>query len=77
MTHTGSPERVTFDLYTVEITEKATAQITAKGIANHSTKDYEFSHYLLVSPLTTLLYHANNTNKIWSSQFQISKATPK
>ena len=51
MTHTGSPKRVTFDLESVDITEKATGLLVAKGITNHSTKAYEFSHFLLVSPL--------------------------
>ena len=76
MSHTGSPNRVTFDLESVEITEKDTGNLVAKGIANHSTKSYEFSHFLLVYPPTTLLSHANNTRKIWPSQFQISEAAP-
>ena len=42
MTHTGSPKRVTFDSETVEITKQATGQLKVKGIANHSTKAYEF-----------------------------------
>ena len=65
MTHIGSPKRVTFDSESVEITEKATEKLVAKGIANRFTKAYEFSNLLLVSPPTTLLSHANNTNKIW------------
>ena len=69
ITHTGSPKRVTFDLDIVEITEKATGQLIAKGIANHSTKAYEFSHFLHVSPPTTLLSHANNTHDIWHERF--------
>ena len=69
MTHTGSPKRVTFNLESVEITEKSTGNIVAKGIANHSTKVYEFSHFLHVSPPTTLLSHSNNTNKIWHAIF--------
>ena len=40
-----------------------------KGIANHSTKAYEFSHFLPVSPPTALLSHANNTSKIWHEIF--------
>jgi len=76
-THTDSPKRSTFDSDSVGITKKSTGKIVVKGIANHSTKADEFSHFLPISPPTTLLYHANNTNKIWSSQFQISKATPK
>ena len=69
MTHTSSPKRVTFDSDSVEITEKATGKLVAKGIANHSTKAYEFSHFLHVSPPTTLLSDANNTNKIWHERF--------
>ena len=76
MTHTISPKRFKFDSESVEITEKAIGILAAKGIANHFTKAYEFSHFLPVSPPTALLSHANNTSKIWPSQFQISKAAP-
>ena len=69
MTHTSSPNRVTFDWESIKITEKATGNLVAKGIANHSTKAYEFSHFLHVSPPTALLSHANNTNKIWYERF--------
>ena len=65
MTHTGSPKRVTFDLELVEITEKATGNLVVKGIANHFTKAYEFSHFLHVSPPTDLSSHADNTSNIW------------
>ena len=65
MNHTGSPKRVTFDLESVEITEKSTVKLVAKGIANQSTKAYEFSHFFLVYSPTALLSHANNTNNIW------------
>ena len=63
MTHTRSPKRVTFDSDSVEITKNATGQLIAKGIANHSTKVYELSHFLPTSPPTALLSHANNTSK--------------
>ena len=69
MTHTISPKRVTFDSYLVEITYKSTRQLIVKGIANHSTKAYEFSHVLPISPPTPLLSHANNTGKIWHEIF--------
>ena len=72
MTYAGSHKRVTLDLDSVEITEKATGNLVAKGIANHSTKAYEFSHFLHVYPPTTLLSHANNKNKIWLQIFSIS-----
>ena len=69
MTHIASPKIFTFDSDTVEITKKATGQLIEKGIANHSTKAYEFSHFLHVSPPTDLLSHANNTRKIWHEIF--------
>ena len=40
-----------------------------KGFANHSSKAYKLSHFFPVSPPTTLLTHANNTNKIWHEKF--------
>ena len=69
MTHTGSPKRVTFDSDSVKITEKSTGKLVAKLISNHSTKAYEFSHFLPISPPTALLSHANNTIKIWHEIF--------
>ena len=69
MTHIGSPKRVIFDLDSVEIKEKSTGKLVGKGIANHSTKAYEFSHFLPISPPTNLLSHANNTSKIWHKIF--------
>ena len=69
MTHTCSHKRVTFDSNPIEITEKAIGQLIEKGIANHSAKAYEFSHFLPVSPTTALLSHANNTSKIWHEIF--------
>ena len=69
MTHTSFPKRVTFDSESIEITEKATGKLVAKGIPNHSTKAYEFSHFLPISPPTNLLSHANKTSKIWHERF--------
>ena len=69
MIPTCSPKRVTFDSDSIEITEKATGQIIVKGIANHSTKSYEFSHFFPVSPPIGLLTHANNTSNIWHEIF--------
>ena len=40
-----------------------------KGIANHSTKAYELSHFLPFSPPKNLLSHANNTINIWHERF--------
>ena len=69
MTHTGSPKRFAFDSDSIEITENEIGQIIVKGIANHSTKSYEFSLFFSVSPPTALLTHAKNTNKIWHERF--------
>ena len=69
MTHTWSPKRVTFDLESVEVIEKATGKLVTKVIANHFTKAYEFSHFLHLSPPIDLLSHANNTSKIWHERF--------
>ena len=69
MTHIGSPKRVTFELDSVEIIEKDTEELIAKGIVNHSTKAYKFSHFFPLSPPIALLTHANNTSKIWNERF--------
>ena len=69
MTHTCSPKIVTFNSDTVEITEKATGPLIEKCIANHSTKSYEFSHFLPVTTPTDLLSHAKITSKIWHEIF--------
>ena len=69
MNHTGSPKRDTLELDLVEIMEKATVRHVAKGISNHATKAYDFSHFFHVSTPTTLLTHANNTSKIWHEKF--------
>ena len=70
MPHTGSPKRVTFKSDSVEIIEKDTGKIIAKGIANHASKAYEFFHFFIVSHPIVLLTHANNTSKIWHEIFE-------
>ena len=65
MNHTRSPKRVTFESDLVEITYKDTRNLIVKGIANHATKAYEFSHFLHVYPPTTILNHYNKTINIW------------
>ena len=69
MTHTCSPKRFTFNSNSVEIIEKYTGKLIEKGISNQAIKAYAFSHFLHVSPPTTLLNHANNTSKIWHERF--------
>ena len=46
MTHTGPPKRVIFGPDSVEITYISTGNIIAKGVANHASKSYEFSHFM-------------------------------
>ena len=45
MTHTGPPKWVVFALDLVEISDISTGNIIAKGVANHASKAYEFSHF--------------------------------
>ena len=45
MTHTGPPKRVAFGLDSVEMSDISTGNIIVKGVANHASKAYEFSHF--------------------------------
>ena len=51
MTHTGPLKRVVFGPNSVEITNTSTRNIIVKGVANHDSKAYEFSHFLPYSDL--------------------------
>ena len=42
---TGSPNKVVFGPDSVEISDIATRKIIEKGVANHASKEYEFSHF--------------------------------
>ena len=46
MTPNGFPKQVVFGLDSVEISDISTGRIIAKGVANHASKAYEFSHFL-------------------------------
>ena len=46
MTHTGSPKKFVFGPDLVEISYISTGKIIVKGVANHASKTYEFSHFL-------------------------------
>ena len=46
MTHTSSPKQVVFVPDPVEITYISTGNIIAKGIVDHSFKEYAFSHFI-------------------------------
>ena len=46
MTHTGSPKKVIFSPDDVEITEISNGKVIAKGVVDHTSKVYMFSHFL-------------------------------
>ena len=46
MTHTGPPKRAVFGPDSVEMSNISTRKIIVKGVANHVSKEYEFSHFL-------------------------------
>ena len=69
MTHTGSPKKAIFSRDDVEITDILNGNVIAKGVVNHTSKVYMFSHFLPYSNLSTLLIHANEASKIWHEIF--------
>ena len=46
MTHIGLPKQVVFGPDSVEISDISTRKIIVKGVVNHASKAYEFSHFL-------------------------------
>ena len=69
MTHTGSPKNVIFSHDDVEITEISNGKVIEKGVVDHTSKAYKFSHFLPYSNHSTLLIHANEARKIWHEIF--------
>ena len=65
MTHSGSPKKVIFSPDEFEITKISSGKVIAKGVANHTSKVYMFSHFLPYSNPSVLLIHANEASKIW------------
>ena len=51
MTHIGPPKRVVLFPDSMEISDISTGIIIEKGVANHASKAYEFSHFLPYSDL--------------------------
>ena len=60
MTHTGSPNKVVFSPDDVEITEISNGKVIAKGVVDHTSKVYMFSHFLPYSNPSALLFHAKS-----------------
>ena len=69
MTHTGSPNKVIFSLDYVEITDISNGKLIAKGVVDHTSKVYMFSHFLPYSNPSALLIHANEESKLWHEIF--------
>ena len=56
MTHTRSPKNVVFGPDSVEMTYISTGNIIAKGVVDHASKAYAFSHFMPYSnPVQTQL----------------------
>ena len=69
MTHTRSQKKVIFSPNDVEITEILNGKVIAKGVVDHTSKVYTFSHFLPYSNPSSLLIHANEESKIWHEIF--------
>ena len=69
MTHTGSPTKVIFSPDDVEITEILSGKVIAKGVVDHTSKVYMFSHFLPYSNPSAFLIHANEASKLWHERF--------
>ena len=73
MTHTGPPKRVIFSPDSVEITNISIGNIIVKGVANHASEAYEFSHFLPFSYLVhSQLPVEMGGKKILSTPFAVS-----
>ena len=64
MNHTGSPNKVIFSPHDVEITDILNGKVIAKGVVDHTSKVYMFSHFLPYSNPSALLIHANEARKL-------------
>ena len=70
MIHTGPPKRVVFGPDSMDITDISTGKIIVKGVANHASKAYEFSHFLPYSdPIQSQLPFKREGKNIISTPF--------
>ena len=70
MTHIGPPKQVLFGLDSVDISDISTRNLIEKGVANHASKVYEFSHFLLSSdPVQTQQPFERGGKNILSTPF--------
>ena len=59
-----SPKRVVFDLDSAEISNISIGKMITKCVANHSSKAYEFSHFLTYSDLVQSLHPFKREGKL-------------
>ena len=69
MNHTRSPNKVIFSLNEVEISEISNGKVITKGVVDHTSKVYKFSHFLPYSNPSAFLTHANEARKLWNERF--------
>ena len=69
ITHIGSPNKFIFPPNEVEITEILNGKFMAKGVVDHNSKVYKFSHFLPFSNPSALLTPSNEERKIWHEGF--------
>ena len=69
MTHNGSPKKVIFSPGDVKINEISNGKVISKGVVDHTSKVYKFSHFLPYSNPYSLLTHANEARNIWHEIF--------
>ena len=76
MTHTGSPKKVLFGPDSMEILYILTGNIIVKGVVNHASKAYEFSHFLPQSgPVHSQLPFERGGKNILSTPFAYDKVS--
>ena len=69
MTHIGSPNKFIFSPNEVEISDILNGKVLEKGVVDHTSKIYKFSHFLPYSNPYALLTHANEERNIWHEIF--------
>ena len=69
MNHIWSPNKVIFSHDDVEITNISNGKFIEKGVVDHTSKVYKFSHFVPYSNPSAILIHANEASKIWHEIF--------
>ena len=69
MTHTASPKKFVLSPNAIEIYDIVNGRVIAKGILDHSSKFYRFSHFMPLYNPSSLLNHDNEETKLWHEKF--------